>query len=482
MAEYTGEWWVPANPDLKIRGTLEIKNFYSILSFFQSVPSDKSYSYFKSLGGNLYNPDIILGNSEGKEITLIGCKGHKTGIVVKAGQPNSSINIPVYYPFAVFVGAHFAKRKDIGFKKLEISYQHMDEWTNIFEISRKYPKNTNNIIVEYKKPKAVKMYQDKRTSILIDFQPTESHSPNEIKISQKVFVRIEHLPKEGLFEKDLLIINYIKSFLAFGMNFPIYSYRVEGTTEKNKVIFKKMDGTFYPRINIFTSNMLESNKENKQLSSDEMLFSLKDIHPKIKDVINRWFETIKSPLKEAYNLYLGTLYAPSTYIRHNFLNLIQAFEAFYTASYPEEERLILPKEIYETNVHEKFIKTFNRDITPELKSEDIKENKIQELRENIDNKLEYGNEISLRKKLMQVMKSPQYKKLMSLAVKDRKEQKALAYKITLFRNDLSHGRKVTSNKLIVVKEKLHLLIKIILLEALGFEDEEIINFLKLNHS
>ncbi len=442
----------------------------------------KNYDFFKSLGGNLYNPGIILGSSEGKEITLLECEGSKTGIVVKTGQPNSSINIPVYYPFAVFVGAHFAKRKDIGFKKLEISYQHMDEWTNIFEISRKYPKNTNNIIVEYKKPKAVKMYQDKRTSISIDFQPPESYSPNEIKISQKVFVKIEHLSKEGLFEKDLSIINYIMNFLTFGMNFPIYPFQIKGTTEKKKIVLKKFNKSYYSDIKIFTSNMLESNKENKQLSSDEMLFSLKDIHPKIKDVINRWFETIKSPLKETYNLYLDTLYAPSTYIRHNFLNLIQAFEAFYTASYPEEEQLILPKEIYETNVNEKFIKTFNRDIAPELKSEGIKENKIQELRENINNKLEYGNEISLRKKLMQVMKSPQYKKLMSLAVKDRKGQKALAYKIALFRNDLSHGREVNNDKLIVVKEKLHLLIKIILLKALGFEDEEVINFLKLNHS
>jgi hypothetical protein len=468
VAEYTGEWWTPANPDLKTRGTLRIKNFYSILSFFQntSLLTEKSYYYFKSLGENLYKPDIILGNSEGREITLLKCKGYKTGIVHKVGQSNPFINVPIYYPSTVFVGAHFAKREDIHFKSLEISYQHLSEWVNVFEISNK-----------------IKIYQDKTTSVSIDFQPTKSYSLNEIKISHNALVKIEHLSKEGgLFEKDLPIINYIRDFLAFGMNFPIYPFQIKGITEEKKIVSKKFNKPYYHDIKIFTSHMLESIEENKQLLPNMMLFSLKDITPKVENVINRWFEIMKSPLKVVCDLYLGTLYNPNPYSRHNFLNLIQAFEAFYNESYPEEERLIITKEAYNTNVYKELMKKFDSDILSKLKSKNIESEKIQELRENLNNKLEYGNEVSLKKKLMQVMEDPKYKEVINLVIKKGKEKKELAYKIAKIRNNLSHGKEVSNDEVIVVEKKLGLLIKIILLKALNFEDEEVINFLKLSHT
>ena len=493
MTEYTGEWWTPDNPDLKIRGTLRIKNFYAVLSFFQSIPLEKNqyyfkpsenfYYYFKSLGKNLYKPDIILGDSAGREITLLKCKGHKTGVLYKAGQSNPSINVPKYYPSAVFIGVHFTKLEDIHFKSLEIYYQHLSEWVNNFgfKISNKGNKNINEITVKYKKPKEIKMYQDKTTSVSIDFQPTESYSTNEIKIGHKVLVKIEHLSNGDLFEKDLSIINYIRFFLAFGMNFPIYPFEIKGFAEKKKIVLKNSKKHYYFDIKIFTSNMLESSKTDKQFFSDTMLFSLKDIAPEIENVINKWFRIMKSSLKEAYNLYLDALYNLST-SKYKFLNLAQAFEAFYNGSYSEEERLIITKKAYNINVYKELIKKFDNDISSTLELNNVESEKVQDLRKNLSNKLEYGNEVSLKKKLMQVMDDSKYKELVNLVVKKRRDKKALAYRIAKIRNDLSHGKEVNNDKVIAVGKKLGLLIKIVLLKTLNFEDEEIAKFLKLNHT
>ncbi len=475
MTEYTGEWWAPSNSDLKTRGTLTIRNFYADLKI---IPEKNCYHFFRNLGKNLYNPDILLGFAGGKKITLLKCKRYKTGMGFQIGQSNPSLNVPIYYPSSVFVGTHFAKHEDIHFKSLKVFYQHLNEWTNIFKISAKISNNFDKIVVEYEKPKAIRLYCDKTTSIATDFQPIEACSLNKIGISQKTLIKIEHLQKEELFEKDLSFINWIRNFLAFSMNSPIYPFRINGTTEKEKIILKKDKPPLYPDIKIFIPNMLENIKEDQQLFTEEMLFSLKDISPKIENVIDRWFEIMRSPLKVAFDLYLDTLYNPSSYIRHNFLNLIQAFEVFYNVNYPKE-KLIIAEAIYNKIVYKKLMKKFD-DIRTKLETEGVNSKKAKELKESIGSKLKYGNEISLRKKIIQVMKDPKYNEVIKeLVTKDKEKLKDLAYKIAEIRNKLSHGEEVDKNELIITGKKLDLLVKIILLKTLGFEDEEITNFLHM---
>jgi len=68
-------------------------------------------------------------------------------------------------------------------------------------------------------------------------------------------------------------------------------------------------------------------------------------------------------LKPVYNLYFGTLYNPRLYLKHQFLSLIQAPEAFHQPSY---EVKYLPDKNYK-KIYDPLIATIPDKVKSDLK-------------------------------------------------------------------------------------------------------------------
>ena len=134
--EYEGIWWLPDKPEKRISGTLRFTpNEGVILELIGSFKDTK----------DILKPEIILGISNGKKITLHKCFETK---------PNN-VSVPEslsFYADEVFVGAHFQKSEDIKFRKLCIRYSYLDEWVNIFEFNITDEKE---MVIKYKKPEPI---------------------------------------------------------------------------------------------------------------------------------------------------------------------------------------------------------------------------------------------------------------------------------------------------------------------------------------
>jgi hypothetical protein len=82
-----------------------------------------------------------------------------------------------------------------------------------------------------------------------------------------------------------------------------------------------------------------------RIISHEMLFSFVDIAEDFEKCLRNWFRKSEI-LRPVYDLYFGTLYAPSPYMEPEFLSIIQAMESYHRRIYGKT--LSLRKRLEET--------------------------------------------------------------------------------------------------------------------------------------
>ena len=148
--EYVGEWFLPANRDCRVYGTLTYLPLEGIKlrlygGFEDSVmtPLDKDQS-------------IILGvTSDSKQITLSDCqviqRGSATLVVgEEIGKPNIT-----YSPGYLLIGTHIENIEDVRFNKISADIFNLGEWLGMsgFNIEEDYKKPT--VSINYKLPQSI---------------------------------------------------------------------------------------------------------------------------------------------------------------------------------------------------------------------------------------------------------------------------------------------------------------------------------------
>ena len=417
--EYKGRWWLPDKPEKQVSGTLRFTpNEGAILDLIGSFRDTK----------DTLKPEIILGISNGKKITLHKCFETK---------PNN-VSVPEslsFYADEVFVGAHFQKSEDIKFRKLCIRYSYLDEWVNIFEFNITDEKE---MVIKYKKPEPIQASIGEDYKIFIVFQVTIVQKETSIK--QRTYIRIEPSVEKSL-EEYWNIMRLIQNFLSLGVTEPVYPLTITGRTEANN-----------SPVEIYYHSP-EISKVPKTLG---MLFTFKDISDRFEIFLKNWFEKADT-LGPVYDLYFGTLYNPRMYLQHQFLSLIQAIEAYHRRKF---EGKYLSDEKYEP-IYKKFERIINK-----LGIEDP-------FKDALKSKLKYGNEYSLIKRLKDLFEK--YREIFDNFIDDRD---AFINKVKDTRNYLTHyDKKLRSiadgEDLYRITQKLKTILQICLLHELGFDKEEI---------
>ena len=160
-----------------------------------------------------------------------------------------------------------------------------------------------------------------------------------------------------------------------------------------------------------------------------------------------------------YRLYLGTVYNPQMFLAQRFLNLVQALEAYHrrtttTLDLPEDE-------------HEKRMEAILGAVP-------------EEYREWLEGKLQYSNELNLRKRIKHIFaEHPQT--VDSVVGSSSKAKKIFVNKVIDTRNYRTHfdeslkDRAARGEELHRINDKLGHLMEMCLMAEIGFEDDEIKN-------
>ncbi len=439
--EYKGYWWLPNRPQTKISGTLTFNPDEGAILDLEGS--------FKDIGdlNRLLRPEVILGASlDGKNITLLNCVETKTKLYVPGYLTMS------FFAVVVLVGAHFQRADIIKFKKLSIHYSYLDEWVNIsgFNIQRRSQTQTQ---VEYKLPRPIQITGGDDYEISINFRAKPYFAmPKKVSIEQKAFINIE-FSEERSFDEYLNLMDHIRNFLSLGVTEPVYPLAIEGITELNKEVIK--DKVYYPPVKIFAEQP-DIPTTLRILHPSNMLFTFNDISDKFGMLLKNWFK--KADLLEpVYSLYFGTLYNPRMYPEHRFLSLIQAIESFH-------QRVHGGKYLSDDDDYGRI-----RDVLVNAIPNDV----MRDFRESLKNKIKYGNEYSLGKRLKEIFVKYQ-ENLKFIENKD-----IFIRKIVDTRNYLTHYDKelreqsASGEALYHLTQKLKMVMEICLLSELGFSSSEI---------
>ena len=441
--EYKGEWWLPDNPDRRISGTLKFTpNGGAVLDLIGS---------FKDFGDitKTEEPDIILGISANREITLYKC------FQTKSTLSSSGFYTSVLCVNVVFIGAYFQKSEDIKFKNLSIHYAYLDEWVNIsgFNIPFSVKKE---ILIKYKLPKPIQVTVSDGLKISVYIRaifPGISIVQKEACIKQKAYIEIEP-SKEKSFKEYLKIIYCIQNFLSLAVIEPVYPLIIEGKTEINKVVIEK-GKIHYPPVSIFYQ-LPTIPDVSKKLMPNDMLFTFGDISKQFKFFLTNWVKNTER-LESVYDLYFGTLYNPQMYLQYQFLSLIQAVESYH-------RRTMQNYELSENKHKEKITEIL--DTVP------------RRYKKWLEWKLKYSNEPILKQRLEDILQI--YSEVLTGFINDKE---SFVNKTTITRNYLTHydsnlkEKSARGEELYYLTQKLKGLIGVCLLKETGFDFSNIKNLI-----
>jgi len=460
--EYKGVWWLPEKPEEQIPGTLKFTPDEGAILELAGSFKDISFKDIENMD-KMLKSEIILGvSADGEKITLYKCFESDFEITVRPSFQKFPTS--VFRAEFVFIGAHFQKPEDIKFKSISVHYSHLDEWVNISGFTFQYKSDTGEFLIKYKLPEPIQAKINKDCKISIDFKvtyPTRSIVQKEANIKQRTYIRIEHSIEKSL-DEYLNIMRHIQNFLSLGVTEPVYPSKITGITEANKHTIT--DNPYISPVEIYY-RLPEISRAPRTVYPHNMLFTFKDISDRFEMFLKNWFEKANT-LEPVYDLYFGPLYNPRMYLRHQFLSLIQALEAYHRRNF---EGKYLPDDDY-GRVRKKL-----EEFIDGLRIDSSFKNALK-------NKLKYGNEYSLRKRLKEIFR--QYKEITDNFITNKD---VFINKVVEIRNYLTHYDKnsreiaVDKKQLYHITQQLKIVIVICLLSELGFNFKEIKNLLARNY-
>jgi len=452
--EFTGFWWLPDNPDLRIPGLLTLVPFSEAYIELQGDLRNIAW-------GEDFNPPILLGiSSNGKFITLERC--------LLANRTHSFSGFPTarFLVHKVYIGVHFDKPENIHFKNAVVRYVNLDEWANYKSFQAEQSSNPLGFTIQYKQPVTTIANIDEY-DIYFGAGWSINESRSRISLIEKASISINSTGSERPIDDFATMVRHFQNFLSLAMGTPTFPTEIISHTEKSKRELK--DGKeIYDDIDVYYSAIGWSN-DPKRVNWFEMLFTLPEIKDRISLLISNWLKEAEA-LAPVFNLFFSILYN-TTYVESMFLSITQAIETFhrriYGGKYQEDEE-------YMGNLYQRFVEVIPKDIDNGFK---------QSLR---NGKLKYANEYSLRKRLQVLINHLIKNNLLFDFIVPKEKAFTFVEKVCNTRNYLTHYDSSLQNKaargieLYLITMHLRGILEILLLEKIGFECDQIREMINKN--
>lgn len=438
-----GYWWLPENPDHQLSGMLRYEIGESIK--LEILGAFNEEWHHGKLAGNIETP--ILGiDSKGRTFTLFHC--HYSMTLNFPGCPTTLITSQL-----AFDGVHFNNLEEAVFNNISVYFSHLYEWFKPPTKQLMYAFNGDKIhSISMNYTTIPKIAVDIGNNIIIE-RGVHANMPTalarQVSFLEAVFLVISKGEKCGFY--DLIKIIYqIKSFFTLAIQKRVSILKLSGQTEKAVYTTDSAEKR-YKEVKIYHYGI---EKSSEAVKIDDILFSYKDIESRFSKIIGKWLELYEE-IEPVLNIH-SVLMERKTYIEHAFLDITQALETFH-------RRLRNNQELCDSQHQDRMEKILGSVPT--------------EYKDWLKKKLTYSNEPTLNKRLKELFKE------FSVFFVNKKE---FVRKVTLTRNNLTHPKSqqeqgcLSGINLKLATEKLRLLLVVMLMKTVGFEEKEIVELIRKN--
>ncbi len=363
-----GYWWLPNKPENKLFGTLKIQDDGDVsldVNGLFRTPYGTVGTY------TVYEYERIIGETEdGKPVILLNSFETNSSMRVGGGISQTSINCK----FA-FVGISSATIEKLEFSKVIFSFEGLNEWLNISGITIQHSFEEKKGEIKYEVPESISHILENGVKFSFDFTlnlNSLTRNITDAKVSQNEFITLE-FPKPLEIQDIIHTINRIVNFFCFAIDKSV-------SIKSVKVIYNNGEQDQY--IEVFYRSLSYSEKPVK-IDIHLMLFHFSTIHNDLQKLITNWLKYYDF-LEPSFNLYFFTIQNTRS-LKSHFLFLAQALETFHRRTC--EEKLF----------DEQNYATFARILRQSVKNEN------KDYQDWVENKLRYGNELTLRKRLQKMI-------------------------------------------------------------------------------
>lgn len=453
--EKHGFFWLPDDAENQVPGilrisesgevTLEVSYFYDPML---DVLNKRRRLGYPPNGSEDWSINRIVGRIDDGFITLDKCVYVNWDKKLLGGISTSTIRANL-----AFIGADYNEGGDITFSKLEFSVEGLDEWLWISGIRWEWENNSSLMptSIHYDLPEVIALNISDEIEMKFVFSWSTSNLRNitEARITQKAHISL--VSKELRPIEDFLdLVFKLHLFLCFAIDKTV---SLDSVTGYSSEITQEIGDGQKPEIPIKIYYRRAPYSEAKpEVHPLAMLFSYRNVADQLEEILTKWIQNydISEP---SFNLYFATMSGGQKYLDGKFLSLAQGIETLHRRNSQETQ---MPKDEF-SNLKDKILKAI-----PE-----------KEQRQWIDTKLKYANELSLRKRLEQMIEP-----VKDFFGKPRKH-KSFISKVVDTRNYLTHydsqleSKAAHGEELGKLYRKLEALFQLHFLRLIGIDDNTI---------
>ena len=441
----SGYFWLPSCEEQEVTGYLSISDGGEIeLEIVGSLTDDF----------NDDEPGRILGHVEKYGyITLNDC------VYTQRTTNFNGLSKATIVVHQAILGAIFDPDEELLFNALKFSVEGIDEWVHISGFSFTLPTNPKDrsASITYQCPDKITFSLCNNMELSILFNWSFSESPGKkAAITQKAYFRLSADEKKPL--RDFTLAAYkITTLLCFAIDQTVSIEDLEVTSKDIKYSLEK---TTPKPCKVYYQSIPFLNKSPK-INVRDMLFTYRQIEINAETLFNSWFQAYDD-IKPALDLYFSVKNEAQTYLDGKFLALVQGLEAYHR------------KTSHRKSMSDAEYELLSQHLLSNCPSDKPKWCEWLTLR------LKYGNEISLRNRITEIIKP--YSKYFG----NKKKRDYIINKIVDTRNYLSHWddslqqSAATSYELWPLFEATEALFQLQLLRILGFTNKEINSILDLH--
>jgi len=356
-----GGWWLPQKDSDTVAGELSFseRGIRLVLDGHFDIPEFRDPT---TLFGSRYKAPIILGRTvDGESCMLLRS-------VISGFSGGSRSFAPRY--LLISEGPLGDCEPQIA--EVLVHYSHLEDWGSkqLVRTDRGAAPGTFNIVVPTNRVETLKVESDIGfQSLTLWTAVAQQFKPGEVHLAHRShFEAVFHLPET--IDSTTHFVGLLADLLTLLIGETAYVTKVR--------VIPKSEGAHPPIIDVFSSWV---RGDSGPVRAPEMCCPLDRLSSEERAIFASWFKHAEE-LKPVYDLLLSTTRSAKTHLQMDFLNLIQALETFHRRVYGGQ---ITSDQDYDA------VRVVLRNAIPS--------GTAPELAEKLKSLLDYGNELSLKKRL-----------------------------------------------------------------------------------